>query len=66
MRQDVYRSAYEEVSLELTEVATEFERLRIRKDQLEKVRDSLKQLAESAPGATAGEVQAAPQHSYTY
>ena len=45
MRQEVYRAAYEEANAELTEILGKFEKLRQRKDRIEKVVEMLKPMA---------------------
>ena len=66
MRQDVYRTAYDEARAELTELMTEFDRLRMRKDRLEKLRDTLKPLAEAAENEQGENSHAPKMQSYTY
>ncbi len=45
MKQEVYRYAYNEANTELTEILTEFEQLRLRKEGIEKALDALRPLA---------------------
>lgn len=61
MKQEVYRYAYNEANSELTEILTEFEQLRMRKEGIEKALDALRPLAgadvqgasdQKAPGAS--------------
>jgi hypothetical protein len=44
MREDVFRVAYDEAHAELSEILTKFEQLRVRKDRIEKVVESLRPL----------------------
>ena len=44
MGQDAYRVAYEEATLELSEITDKFEKLRQRKERIEKFVDALKPL----------------------
>jgi len=69
MRQDVYRTAYDEARAELNELMTEFDRLRVRKERLEKLRDSLKPIAEESESSNNGSgenAQAPSLQSFTY
>jgi len=45
MKQEVYRYAYNEANSELTELITEFEQLRLRKETIERALDALRPLA---------------------
>jgi len=45
MKQEVYRYAYNEANTELTEILTEFEQLRLRKEGIERALDALRPLA---------------------
>ncbi|MDR3742054.1 MAG: hypothetical protein P4L40_23785 [Terracidiphilus sp.] len=54
MKEEVYRFAFDEANAELTQIVSEFEQLRQRKDRIEKVVEALKPLASNdAPGAPA-------------
>ncbi|HET7104718.1 MAG TPA: hypothetical protein VFI20_11580 [Terracidiphilus sp.] len=66
MRQDVYRTAYDEARAELAELMSEFERLRVRKEQLEKVRETLKPLADPNGNESVEEIRPANTPSYTF
>ena len=45
MKQEIYRYAYNEANSELSEIITEFEKLRLRKEGIEKALDALRPLA---------------------
>jgi hypothetical protein len=55
MRQEVYRQAWEEANSEHNAVLEEFERLKLRKGQLEAMMEVLKPLVDSAPLTTPAE-----------
>jgi hypothetical protein len=54
MKLEVYRTAYESANAELTEIFEQFDRLGLRKGQIERLLDTLKPLvpAESSPEQT--------------
>jgi hypothetical protein len=47
MIKGVYRAAYDEAKAELADILREFEHLRLRKEQLEKIVEALKPIAET-------------------
>jgi hypothetical protein len=51
MTQDTYRFAFEEATSELREIATQFDVLRVRKEQVEQVIEALRPLLSDAPVA---------------
>jgi hypothetical protein len=51
MTKEAYRAAYEEAKLDLADTLREFEQLRLRKEQFEKLIETLKPLVEQAIGA---------------
>jgi hypothetical protein len=55
MAKEVYRVAYEEAKLELADILQEFEQLRLRKEQLEKLAELLKPLVEPLVGVEKGD-----------
>jgi hypothetical protein len=58
MTQDTYRFAYEEANAELQEILNQFERLRLRKTQMELVVEALQPLLSDVPQiTTAAEVR---------
>ena len=57
MRQNAYLTAYDATKSELSEVLGEFERLRIRKEQIEKVALALEPLFDSQAHAPAADQQ---------
>lgn len=65
MKQEVYRYAYNEANSELGEIITEFEKLRLRKESIEKALDALRPLAglesETASDSASSQNNAAPQ-----
>lgn len=65
MKQEVYRYAYNEANSELSEIITEFEKLRLRKESIEKALDALRPLAglesETASDPASSQNNAAPQ-----
>jgi len=48
MTKEAYRAAYEEAKLDLADILREFEQLRLRKEQFEKLVETLKPLVEQA------------------
>ncbi|MDE3187564.1 MAG: hypothetical protein KGM96_08600 [Acidobacteriota bacterium] len=61
MKQEVYRYAYNEANSELSEIITEFEQLRLRKENIEKALDALRPFA--GVDAQAASAQVAPSAS---
>lgn len=62
MTQDTYRFAYEEANSELNEIMAQFERLQLRKTQMEQVVEALRPLLSDAPAAAiAAEMQPAAE-----
>jgi hypothetical protein len=76
MRQQTYRTAYDEAHAELMDITAQFDELRLRKEQIETVLEALKPFiglyADSAaemasPYSTSESEQPAPEHiEYTY
>lgn len=60
MGQDAYRVAYEEATLELSEITDKFEKLRLRKERIEKFVDALKPLLGISDEVAGGDHTAAP------
>jgi hypothetical protein len=50
MTKETYRSAYEAAKLDLANILREFEQLRLRKDQFEKLVEALKPVVEPVAG----------------
>jgi hypothetical protein len=51
MTKETYRSAYEAAKLDLANILREFEQLRLRKDQFEKLVEALRPFVEPVVGA---------------
>jgi len=54
MTKEAYRAAYEEAKLDLADILREFEQVRLRKEQFEKLVETLKPLVEQTMGQTMG------------
>lgn len=71
MHQAAYRGAFDSASVELSEILTQFEQLRLRKEQIEKMVDALKPLVQgadqvSAPASPAADTASSPEQQGAY
>lgn len=64
MKEEVYRFAFDEANAELSQIVTEFEQLRQRKDRIEKVVEALKPLAAANDGQAERKNADAPSYSF--